>query len=213
MAERTTQLRPLGKKDIEIISLSLINYAKIERDNKQYYFSPLGIFNLIQRPLRYEARISNPMWAPLSEYDPGQTMLSTFKGQLIVRNRQGLVLKSIPPSAIRRIGIEPEMGIVQESGYVLANHLYILEDDRRIKMKEFDRILQLADRGHRPPACDEDTRVKVDPALSGKNLWIGIFEFELERDPMDRDAVVIDPETRQMIEREVTRPLSRERWG
>lgn len=103
------------------------------------------------------------------------------------------------------------MGDVHESGYVLRDHLYHLED-KLLNREEFANILKLADAGQKPLGFDLSTRVKVDPALVGKSLWIGIFEFEFGRPAWDRDAVVVDQETRQMIEREVTRPLSRERW-
>lgn len=214
MDERTTQIRPLSANDTQHVSSHLINYPDV-RTFKESYFSTIGVFQLATRDQRPgEISMTPRMWTQyLLKYDPKQTILTTFRGQLIVRNQQNSILESIPPSEIRRVGPESEIGVVQKSGYVLANHFYTFRGNQGIGMEEYDQILQLADKDRRTPVTDEHTRVKVDPVLQGKKLWVCIFDLELARTIWDREAVVIDPETRQMIEREVLRPLSAKRWG
>lgn len=213
MAERTTQLRSLGQGDIQRIRFRMEDADRILQMSGRY-FQPLGTFRLMNRPRYGLLAHDRVMWAEkLLGYDPEQSVLTTYMGQLIVRDRQNTVLKSIPPSELRLVGTEAEMGIVRESGYVLANHFYPLGEKGAMQAEEFDEILRSADAGQKPSDFDYNPRVKVDPALCGKKLWIGMFEFETDRsDVWDRDAVVVDPETRQLIAREVMRPLSRKHW-
>lgn len=221
MAERTTQLRPLLERDIKWISSDLQTYPKVvetyygRNDLRKQHFSAAGTFRLGTSYSSPDNVALSYMWTPaLLEFDPKCTKLTTFKGQLIVEDSQNKVLRSIPPQNIRRVGMEAEMGEVQASGYVLANHWYPLEGlDKKPDRKQFEDILVRAEAGHKkPPGFDPFTRVKVDPALAGRELWIGMLEYELGREIWDRDAVVIDLKTRKMVEREVLRPLARERW-
>lgn len=217
--DRTTEIRAIGQIDIRS------NRYKLEEarvfahslDGKIVYLSRAGTFILAYKPLyRFSGSFHETMWtAKLLDYDLEQTKLSTYRGQLIVQDGENKVLKSIPPEEIRKVGIEAERGIVRASGYVLGgDRYYPLGSRKDILVDEYEQILIAAEAGLEPPGFEESTRVKVDPALAGKELWIGIFDLELGRsDVWDREAVVIDLETRAMIEREVLRPLSAERWG
>lgn len=214
MVGRTIELRSLGEQDISWHYMQL-NSSTIVPSRNAKDFSPLGTFAIMERQINRSGYYSSPktMWAQrLLDYDPEASKLTIERGQLIVRDSQRNVLKSIPPRDVRQIGIEAEIGTVRKSGYVLADHFYPLGAKRDMAAEEFEGILKAVEEGQASPGFSDEPRVKVDSILCGKKLWIGMFEFELGRDDIyDRDAVVIDPETRQMIEREVVHTLSYQR--
>ncbi len=224
MAERTTEIRPYTEQETRFMQKQLTDYpTAVPNGETGRHFNIVGGFVLTEKLvslrdiLRHDDSTwlsFHPMWAGgLLAYNPNQCKLTTYQGQLIVRDSENRVLKSIPPAQIRRLSIESERGTVRESGYVLADHYYVIDGQEGIQVDEFEQILRSADEGKEPTGFSHYTMVKVDPELAGRELWVGVFEFELSRDVWDRDAVVVDPETRQMIAREVGRPLHPERWG
>lgn len=209
MAGRTLEIGPLSKR--EILYQSLILQGSRVPGWRGRYFTQVGTFGLEET--KADVTITYNMWAAkLLEFDPRDSRLSIYRGQLIVHDKGNQVLKSIPPEEIRRVAPLSEDGIVRESGYVLADHFYSL-GDKSIGADEFEGILSSADGGKAPPAFDPYIRVKVDPALVGRKLWIGVLDPGLIGPWWDMDAVVIDPEERIMIAREVVRPLAPETWG
>lgn len=220
MPERTTELRPLNEKDIQYNYFLLRNTYRFLVDLDGSYFSPEAIFGVAERPLsRQEVPYYNRMWTPkLLDYDPKECSLDTYRAQLIVRDKKDRrILKSIPPEETRRIDFGTGFGKVGKSGYILTDHFYSLGKRKGLKSEGFEEILISADLGQEPADFDNQVEVKVDPALysPGKELLVIVFQPDLSRTvPLWRkDAVVVDPETRQMVEREVVYPLSYERWG
>jgi len=213
MVERTAGIRPLGNKSAEHNYYILKNERIVRRSRSpDRDFSELGTFMTGHDGDRLITRF---MWAQkLLDYDPKECRLSIYQGQLIVRKLDNTVLKSIPPQEIREVDdIESERGIVRRSGYVLADHFYSVGHRERINVEDFENILESADNGQEPFAFSHFLRVKVDPTLIGRELWMCIFKPDFDIGVWDTDAVVIDPETRKLVDREVLHPLSPKKWG
>lgn len=204
MVERTTGIRPLHDESVKYNLLLLKNSRIVEGEGR--YFGELGTFTLEPIELRSLSEIppTIAMWTQkLLDYDPKECKLSIYQGQVIVSKLDNTVLKSIPPRDIRRIDVvDSEMGIVRKSGYVLANHFYSVGQRGGINVEEFERILESVDDGQEPLGFSPYRRVKVDPTLVGRKLWVCIFEPDF-RPIWYRDAVVIDPETRKLVDRKI----------
>ncbi len=111
---------------------------------------------------------------------------------------------------------------VGNSGYVLDDsehpYVYIFHTQRReiaVSTDAIEKILVAADQGQKPENLSEDTFVKVNPRLAGKRVTLIMFQASKEEgttSPYIRDAVVIDPDTHELVPRKVLRPLSSAKW-
>lgn len=92
-------------------------------------------------------------------------------------------------------------GIVGESGYLIGEGGYARDQD----------FLD-AKRGQKPEMLDNSSFVEV-LANPGKRVMLVRFGRFIHNEAFVEDAVVIDPETRQLVPRVVNYPLAYERWG
>lgn len=201
---RTTELRPLHSSAIEENSSKLITSSPAKLN-----FSPHGTFDLIEKHLGVPYR--RLMWAAqLLDFPSEQSVLIIDGGHLFVNNREEQV--EILPQDIRHVAKKfTKTAMVWPSGFVLGDCDYPL-GKTTINAIELEKILVKAEEGIDPLMYDPHIKVRVDQALSGKRVWLGIFESESIRQSWDRDAVVVDLKSRTMIPKEIVRPLAEEKW-
>lgn len=209
MVEGKLAIRALGDIEVENNRCKILD-SKIAKQGSD--FTGYGTFSMVDT--LYKRRLSYQMWAEkLLEYDPRETSLRAEGGQIVVADLANGYLKSILPESIRVVSEGSGIGTVRREGYVLVNGEFWFENDRKaVSGSDLEEILIAAERGRKPPYFSSKTFVKVDQALIGQTLWVGIFAKELDRNPWDREAVVVDPVERIMVAREVVRPLDKANW-
>lgn len=150
----------------------------------------------------------------LLNYDPNLygLRISRYATVLLLDRNDQLQRAPILSQDLRMVDLDNSgKGIVGESGYVLQRYFRL--SGKRITKRRLDRILGEADQGIKPPAFSEDSFIKVDKDLAGQTLLVLTIDPGPYRPDLNQDAVVIDPESRKLVEREVTKPLSLQRWS
>ena len=128
----------------------------------------------------------------LLPYANGEFTAKVCRASIIVLDKKGQVMKTIPADNFPSLNHEEDKGFVTDTGYILT-----------CKDKWLEDALRDAENGKKPPYCDNSRFVRVSPQDAGKSVVL------LEWEP-DRAAVFALDGTR--IPCEVRRPLSFGKW-
>lgn len=225
LIEAKTGPTPLNPRELAIVRSVVKNGHIPSLGRKHRHFNDMGTFLVKEQRLTNRsspAACSTLLWScELMKYNPDLYRIKFSKsGNLRLFNLHKEEVCWISAKEVRIVhrGLSGKV-TARESGFVLPDEDYYIKRSGLgfprsyffrgvgLSTEELHQILVTATNPlpEEPPDYLELPFVKVSPDVAGKRLKLLVFS-------QGRDAVVVNPETRQLVEREVTFPLSRARW-